>query len=164
MAEGVKRRYDSSRRQEQAHENRRRIIASAQALFVDKGYGRTTIADIAGKAGVAAETVYAAFRNKPTLLHRACGRGAVLSVENDMQEGAFGPDVAESRIGGCHEARSRGPYPVRVGGTAHSGHRRTRGKLSGRAVGLPCTTSCQYEPRSMTCPMSSSVITRTRAS
>jgi AcrR family transcriptional regulator len=71
LAEGVKRRYDSSRRQEQAQENRRRIVAAAQALFVDKGYGRTTIADVAGAAGVATETVYAAFRNKPTLLHRA---------------------------------------------------------------------------------------------
>jgi AcrR family transcriptional regulator len=71
LAEGVKRRYDSSRRQEQAQENQRRIVAAAQALFVDKGYGRTTIADIAGAAGVAPETVYAAFRNKSTLLHRA---------------------------------------------------------------------------------------------
>ena len=71
MNEDVKRRYDSSRRQEQAQENRRRIVAAAQALFVDKGYGRTTIADVAGAAGVATETVYAAFRNKPTLLHRA---------------------------------------------------------------------------------------------
>src|SRR6478672_4236272 len=71
LTEGVKRRYDSSRRQEQAQENRRRIIVAAQTLFVDKGYGRTTIADIATAAGVAAETVYAAFRNKPTLLHRA---------------------------------------------------------------------------------------------
>ena len=71
MPEGVKRRYDSSRRQEQARENRRRIVAAAQALFVDQGYGRTTIADIAEAAGVAVETVYAAFRNKPTLLHRA---------------------------------------------------------------------------------------------
>jgi AcrR family transcriptional regulator len=69
--EGVKRRYDASRRQQQAQENRQRIIAAAQALFVDKGYGRTTIADIAAAAGVAVETVYAAFRNKPTLLHRA---------------------------------------------------------------------------------------------
>ena len=71
MSDSVKRRYDSSRRQEQAQENRRRIVAAAQALFVDKGYGRTTIADVAGAAGVATETVYAAFRNKPTLLHRA---------------------------------------------------------------------------------------------
>jgi AcrR family transcriptional regulator len=71
MTEGVKRRYDSTRRQEQAQENRQRIIAAAQALFIEKGYGRTTIADIAGTAGVAVETVYAAFRNKSTLLHRA---------------------------------------------------------------------------------------------
>src|SRR5690349_2766601 len=70
LSEGVKRRYDSSRRQQQAQENRRRIITAAQALFVDKGYGHTTVADIAGAAGVAVETVYAAFRNKPMLLHR----------------------------------------------------------------------------------------------
>jgi AcrR family transcriptional regulator len=71
LAEDVKRRYDSSRRREQARDNRRRILAAAQALFVDKGYGRTTMADIAGAAGVAVETVYASFRNKPALLHRA---------------------------------------------------------------------------------------------
>lgn len=71
MDDRVKRRYDSSRRKEQARENRRRIVAAAHELFVDKGYGRTTIADVAAAAGVASETVYAAFRNKPTLLHRA---------------------------------------------------------------------------------------------
>ncbi|MCW0214283.1 MAG: TetR/AcrR family transcriptional regulator, partial [Pseudonocardia sp.] len=68
---GVKRRYDSSRRREQAEENRRRILAAAHELFVDRGYGSTTIAEIARSAHVAAETVYATFRNKPTLLHRA---------------------------------------------------------------------------------------------
>jgi AcrR family transcriptional regulator len=71
MPERVKRRYDSTRRQEQARENRRRILAAAHELFVDKGYGSTTISEIAGAAGVAVETVYATFRNKPTLLHRA---------------------------------------------------------------------------------------------
>jgi AcrR family transcriptional regulator len=71
MTDGVKRRYDSSRRQEQANENRRRVLAAAHALFVDKGYGSTTIAEIARTAGVAVETIYATFRNKPTLLHRA---------------------------------------------------------------------------------------------
>jgi AcrR family transcriptional regulator len=40
-------------------------------LFVDKGYGSTTISEIAQAAGVAVETVYATFRNKPTLLHHA---------------------------------------------------------------------------------------------
>ena len=41
----------SSRRQEQAQENRRRIIVAAQAPIVDKGYDRTTTADIAGAGG-----------------------------------------------------------------------------------------------------------------
>jgi AcrR family transcriptional regulator len=69
--DGVKRRYDASRRREQAAENRRRILAAAQELFEDRGYGGTTIAEVARTAGVAAETVYATFRNKPTLLYRA---------------------------------------------------------------------------------------------
>lgn len=71
MSEVVKRRYDSTRRQEQARENRRRILRAAHDLFIEKGYGQTTVADVASAAGVAAETVYSAFKNKPTLLHRA---------------------------------------------------------------------------------------------
>src|SRR4051794_14401270 len=70
MSDGVKRRYDSTRRREQAQENRRRILAAAHELFVTKGYGSTTIAEVAAAAGVAVETVYAAFRNKITVLHR----------------------------------------------------------------------------------------------
>ena len=68
MSKPVKRQYNSTRRQEQAGETRLRIIRAAGELFVAKGYGRTTIAEIALTAGVAVETVYAAFRNKSTLL------------------------------------------------------------------------------------------------
>lgn len=68
MSQRVKRPYNSTRRQEQARETRLRIIRAAHGLFVAHGYGRTTIAEIAASAGVAIETVYAAFRNKPTLL------------------------------------------------------------------------------------------------
>jgi AcrR family transcriptional regulator len=82
MVDGVKRRYDSSRRQQQAEENRRRVLAAAHALFVEKGYASTTIAEIAGAAGVAVETIYATFRNKPTLLHRAWD----LAVGGDEQD------------------------------------------------------------------------------
>jgi AcrR family transcriptional regulator len=71
MSEAVKRRYDSTRRREQARENQRRILRAAHDLFVEKGYGQTTIADIAASAGLAVETVYSTFKNKPTLLHRA---------------------------------------------------------------------------------------------
>ena len=70
MSEAVKRQYNSTRRQEQAAETRLRIIQAAHELFVAKGYGRTTIAEIAEGAGVAVETVYAAFRNKRTLLRQ----------------------------------------------------------------------------------------------
>ena len=70
--EGVKRRtYDSSRRRAQATETRSTVVRVARDLFLDLGYGRTTIADIARGAGVSAETIYAAFGNKATLLHRA---------------------------------------------------------------------------------------------
>jgi AcrR family transcriptional regulator len=70
MARTVKRRYLSARRREQAGETRLRIIRAAHDLFVGVGYGRTTIAEIARVAGVAVETVYAAYRNKPALLRQ----------------------------------------------------------------------------------------------
>ena len=64
----VKRRYDTSRRQEQARENRRRILAAASALFREKGYAGTSMPEVAKAAGVAVQTVYKAFANKATLL------------------------------------------------------------------------------------------------
>ena len=68
MGETVKRQYRSTRRREQAEETRGRISGAAHDLFVTQGYGRTTIAEVARAAGVAVETVYAAYRNKATLL------------------------------------------------------------------------------------------------
>ncbi len=70
MPEQVKRSYDSSRRQEQARLTQRRVLHAAHELFIANGYGRTTIADIAKAAEVSPETVYSAFRNKVTILHR----------------------------------------------------------------------------------------------
>jgi AcrR family transcriptional regulator len=70
MSEAVKKPYHSPRREEQARETRLRIIRAAHELFVAQGYGRTTMAEIAASVGVAVETVYAAFRNKPTLLRQ----------------------------------------------------------------------------------------------
>jgi AcrR family transcriptional regulator len=65
-----KRRYNSARRLQQARETRRQILASARRLFLERGYSGTTIEAIAVEAGVAVETVYAAFRNKRTILAR----------------------------------------------------------------------------------------------
>ena len=47
MVDGVKRRYDSTSRKRQAHENRSRILAAAHKLFVERGYGSTTVPEIA---------------------------------------------------------------------------------------------------------------------
>lgn len=51
-----------------AQETRRRIIDAAGALFVEQGYGATKLQEIADRAGVAVQTIYFVFRNKPSLL------------------------------------------------------------------------------------------------
>ncbi len=69
MAGTVKpRRYRSQRRLEQAEQTRHRVLDAAAKLFEERGYDGATIAAIAEAAGVSAETVYARFRNKRTLL------------------------------------------------------------------------------------------------
>src|SRR3954452_21063001 len=68
MTEDVKtRRYDSSRRQAAAAERRQRILDAASALFRSDGYGATSVAAIARRAGVAPDTVYASVGPKPRL-------------------------------------------------------------------------------------------------
>jgi AcrR family transcriptional regulator len=86
MEEGVKRRtYDSSRRKAQADETRAAVVRAARDLFIQQGYGRTTIADVARAAGASAETIYAAFGNKAALLHRAWD----ITVGGDDQDVVF---------------------------------------------------------------------------
>ena len=63
-----KRKYDSSRRKEQARQTRVRIAEAARTLFSAHGYAGATIEAIAEQAGVAKETVYAIFRNKREIL------------------------------------------------------------------------------------------------
>lgn len=65
---GSKRRYDATRRAENAAATRRSILESARELFVAQGYGRTTVAEIAAHASVAVDTVYATVGRKPALM------------------------------------------------------------------------------------------------
>lgn len=62
------RKYDSSRRQAQARQTRSQIAEAARSLFLERGYGGTSIEAIAEKAGVAPETIYATFKNKRNVL------------------------------------------------------------------------------------------------
>ncbi|MDX6200097.1 MAG: hypothetical protein QOJ79_3248 [Actinomycetota bacterium] len=70
MNELVKRPYNATRRQAQARETRAAIVRAAQALFLEQGYGGTTVVDVAAAAAVSPETVYGAFGSKAGLLHR----------------------------------------------------------------------------------------------
>lgn len=65
-----KRTYNSTRRQAQATQTRRLIVEAARMLFDQRGYASTTIEAIAQEAGVAPETVYAAFGSKQAILRR----------------------------------------------------------------------------------------------
>ncbi|GAA3631731.1 TetR/AcrR family transcriptional regulator [Microlunatus ginsengisoli] len=63
-----RRTYRSPRRAEQAAATRAAILASAHELFVANGYAATTVADIARRARVAVDTVYATVGKKPDVL------------------------------------------------------------------------------------------------
>jgi AcrR family transcriptional regulator len=68
MSKGVKRDYRSTVRAEQARATRRAIVAAASRLFVDDGYGATTIDAVAQAAGVSRKTVFTAVGAKVDLL------------------------------------------------------------------------------------------------
>ncbi|MDP9181815.1 MAG: TetR/AcrR family transcriptional regulator, partial [Actinomycetota bacterium] len=55
-------------RDEQAARTRARILDAAAALFLERGYGRTTTKDVAAQAGVARDTVHAVFGTKARML------------------------------------------------------------------------------------------------
>jgi AcrR family transcriptional regulator len=63
-----KRRYHSPRRVEQAAATRRAVLLAARELFVDNGYTATTIAEIAARAQVSPDTIYATVGRKPAVL------------------------------------------------------------------------------------------------
>jgi AcrR family transcriptional regulator len=64
----VKRRYDARRRQEQSATTRQRILDAARELIIDGGYHSTTVAEMASRAGVNVDTVYALVGRKPVVL------------------------------------------------------------------------------------------------
>lgn len=60
--------YDASGRRRQAQASRRRIVEAAHRLFIEQGYGTTSLDEIADAAGVSTPTVYAKFGSKAGLL------------------------------------------------------------------------------------------------
>jgi len=60
--------YSSPVRDEQAERTRVRIVQAADELFRERGYAGATMKDIAGRAGVARDTVHAVFGTKARLI------------------------------------------------------------------------------------------------
>src|ERR1700712_1866190 len=60
--------YHPPRRAQQAAGTRREVLSAARELFVARGYSATTIADIADRARVSLDTIYATVGRKPALL------------------------------------------------------------------------------------------------
>jgi AcrR family transcriptional regulator len=81
-----KRRYNSSGRQEQARRNRDAVLQAAERQLNEAGYAGTTVAAVAGEAGVSVETVYKAFGGKAGLVRalyerNLAGAGTVSAYE-----------------------------------------------------------------------------------
>ena len=70
MTDDVKarRRYHAPKRAEQAAATRRAVLAAARELFTGRGYIATTVGQIAQRAGVNVDTLYATVGRKPALL------------------------------------------------------------------------------------------------
>jgi hypothetical protein len=69
LVSGVKKRqYQSATRDDGARRTRQAVVAAAAELFISRGYASTTLADVAGAAGVARPTVFAAAGSKAALL------------------------------------------------------------------------------------------------
>jgi AcrR family transcriptional regulator len=88
----VKRAYHSPLRTSQASQTRRSIVDAATRLFIDVGYGATSMDAVAGAAGVSRATVFSAVGSKAALLKTAYD---VALVGDD--EAVSLPDRAESR-------------------------------------------------------------------
>ncbi len=94
--------YRSERRQEQAAVTRRAIIDAARTLFVERGYARTTVADIAAAANVAVPTVYASVGPKAAILAEWRKQIPVLAgVPDDAQSALADVSDPADAIRGC---------------------------------------------------------------
>jgi AcrR family transcriptional regulator len=101
---GVKgsRTYSSAVRDEQAARTRARILEAAADLFVEHGYGLTTMKNIADRAGVARDTVHAVYGSKARVLtalidHRLVPDDSVTNITQRPDAQAIKDEVDQRR-------------------------------------------------------------------
>ncbi len=81
--------YRSRLRAERAADTQRRIALAARELFTEHGFGGTTVAGIAQRAGVATPTVYATFGSKGAIV-----RALLLQMEIDADAPGWARRIA----------------------------------------------------------------------
>lgn len=110
MSAAVKRDYRSELRAAQAQETRRAIVAAASRLFVEDGYGATTIDAVAEAAGVSRKTVFTAVGGKLDLLKVALDWAVagddlpVAVADREEMRHALAADDATALLSGCARA------------------------------------------------------------
>ncbi|MEU4523645.1 helix-turn-helix domain-containing protein [Amycolatopsis sp. NPDC024027] len=100
----MEQRKDGPKRTRNATQTRRRMLDAARELFVRKGYGATTLKEIAEQAGVAVQTIYFTFGNKRVLLKElvdvaiAGDAEPVATMDRPWFREALAAPVAESQL------------------------------------------------------------------
>lgn len=88
-APATRRAYTSPLRAERAADTRRRIASAALELFARQGFAGTTVAAIAERAGVSAQTVYGTFGTKSAIV-----RALLSQLEDDAGAAAWRARIA----------------------------------------------------------------------
>ena len=105
-----KRAYNSSRRSLQAEQTRTVVLEAGVECFRATGWGGTTLAAVAERAGVSVETIYKGFGSKKGLLRAAMD----VAVVGDAEPVPFvdRPEFAALGEGTLHERVARGAHLV----------------------------------------------------
>jgi AcrR family transcriptional regulator len=85
------------------------VVEQASALFVERGYVQTTMADIASAAGVAVQTLYLRFGGKPAILAATFDR----VVAGDAEEVAIADREWVGELRATRDFSSAAPLLVR---------------------------------------------------
>ena len=91
-----------------AEDTRTALLDTAEQLFREVGYGKTTVADIAEALGMSSANVYRFFPSKSAINNAICDRW-LREIDAAMRAAASGPGTAaerlEAAITACHSGK-----------------------------------------------------------
>lgn len=87
-----------------AQQTRQRMLDAARELFIEQGYGATTLQEVADRAGVAVQTIYFTFGNKRSLLKElvdttiAGDDATIATMDRQWFRDALAAETAEAHL------------------------------------------------------------------